>query len=451
MKNEQTKPFWRVFTAGAVVLLTLLGGWKAIGMPASEIPTNTFSAASLQVVIRGELTAAANESLVMAQLKEGLYALLFFEFCVLFAAAVLSVWAAMRKTLQKRMLRQMHALAVLVLDAGVWVLTDSNLLALVTDKVVLVSFLSLVSFGLLAPLTIQFIQFALRERQPALRWMQGIALILLSVNVLGWCFGGVPMFGLLIPMHIVMLVSMVLGVRATWHEYRQDADKELRDILAAFVSLVLCSVAALALFYLQIGRSYAKAYCVGLLLFLVLLGWAMARRTQRDLNDRYQLETYKKLAYLDALTGLSNYAAFKNHQQQWETRQDWGYIMLDVNGLKEANDTFGHAAGDELIQGAARCIQEAFYHADGCYRVGGDEFAVVWSGVDEAVVRRAVDRFRNLCREQNAHAEYPVSVAVGYALQKDRTLTSDELLHEADARMYRNKARIKAVMKKAPR
>lgn len=319
MKNEQTKPFWRVFTAGAAVLLTLLGGWKAIGMPASEIPTNTFSAASLQVVIRGELTAAAHESLVMAQLKEGLYALLFFEFCVLFAAAVLSVWAAMRKTLQKRMLRQMHALA------------------------------------------------------------------------------------------------------------------------------------ALALFYLQIGRSYAKAYCVGLLLFLVLLGWAMARRTQRDLNDRYQLETYKKLAYLDALTGLSNYAAFKNHQQQWETRQDWGYIMLDVNGLKEANDTFGHAAGDELIQGAARCIQEAFYHADGCYRVGGDEFAVVWSGVDEAVVRRAVDRFRNLCREQNTHAEYPVSVAVGYALQKDRTLTSDELLHEADARMYRNKARIKAVLKKTPR
>lgn len=451
MKNEQTKPFWKLFAAGAMLLLTLLGSWKAAGMPASEIPVNSFSGQSLRVVIRGELTAAASESLVMEQLKENLYSLLFFEFCVLFSAALLAVVVSMRKTLQKRMLCQMRALAVLVLDAGIWILTDSNLLALVTDKVLLVSFLSLVSFGLLAPLTIQFIQFPLREKQPALRRMERIALVLLGVNILGWCSGAFAMFGLLIPMHLVMLASMVLIIRAVRNEYRRDANKELRDILSASICFVACSVAAFVLFYLQIGRSYAKSYCVGLLLFLILLGWAMARRTQRDLNDRYQLETYKKLAYLDALTGLSNYAAFKNHQRQWETRQDWTYIMLDVNGLKEVNDTFGHAVGDELITGAAHCIQEAFYHADGCYRVGGDEFAVVWSGVDETAVRSAVDRFRKLCREQNAHADYLVSVAVGYALQNGRALTSDELLHEADARMYRNKARIKAMLKKAPR
>lgn len=125
--------------------------------------------------------------------------------------------------------------------------------------------------------------------------------------------------------------------------------------------------------------------------------------------------------------------------------------MLDVNGLKSANDHFGHAVGDELIQSAASCIREAFYRADGWYRIGGDEFVVVWPNADEQLVRRSVERLRKLCREQKDHDAYAVSVAVGYAFQKGRAMTSEELLHEADVRMYRNKARLKTLQRTVSR
>ena len=451
MKNNQKTSFWKKVFAAVLLALVVLGMCRAARMPIGAIPQTGVSAEMLRTVLRSETFTASQESVVLQALHNGMYALLFFEFCVLLAAALLAVYASIRNSLKERVRRQIRALAAVVLDAGIWVLTDSDLLALKTDRIVLVSFVSLVSFGLLVPLTVEFIRFALREAPPVLRNVQAAELLLLGVDIVGWYFGGLAMFWMLVPMHMVLLCSIVLCIKATWKEYRRYPGKELMDILAAFVCLTVCSLAALVLFYLQMGRSYAKMYCIGLLLFLILQGWAVARRVQQDLNDQYQLETYKKLAYLDALTGLSNYAAFKNHQQQWAARQDWVYIMLDVNGLKSANDHFGHAVGDELIQSAASCIREAFYRADGWYRIGGDEFAVVWPNADEQLVRRSVERLRKLCREQENGGTCAVSVAVGYAFQKGRAMTSEELLHEADVRMYRNKARLKTLQKTVSR
>ena len=76
-------------------------------------------------------------------------------------------------------------------------------------------------------------------------------------------------------------------------------------------------------------------------------------------------------------------------------------------------------------------------------RIGGDEFAVIATAADEDAVKAAVEKLRNLCAEWDAKEEYPVSIAVGHAMQAGRTMTADELFMEADAAMYRNKAEIK--------
>ena len=78
-----------------------------------------------------------------------------------------------------------------------------------------------------------------------------------------------------------------------------------------------------------------------------------------------------------------------------------------------------------------------------CFRIGGDEFAVIATAADEDAVKAAVEKLRNLCAEWDAKEEYPVSIAVGHAMQAGRTMTADELFMEADAAMYRNKAEIK--------
>ena len=53
------------------------------------------------------------------------------------------------------------------------------------------------------------------------------------------------------------------------------------------------------------------------------------------------------------------------------------YLAVDINGLKEVNDTFGHEAGDQLIIGAANCIERAFGDYGKVFRTGGDEFIVL--------------------------------------------------------------------------
>lgn len=269
-------------------------------------------------------------------------------------------------------------------------------------------------------------------------------LALLGADILGWLVAEKPMFWLLIAFHLSILAGIGAALYALLTAYKKEHGEEVRDILLGFGVLAVCAVLALVIFYgRHIGRLYALLYCGGLLGFLLLLGRTVLRRMKQAMEEKMQLENYKKLAYVDSLTGLSNYTAFKYIKSRWPERTDWAYVVMDVNWLKQTNDQHGHQAGDELLCCAARCIREAFYQAEGCYRIGGDEFAAVGTDVEEADVQAMVENLRSLCAEWSTRLGCPVSIAVGYAMQAGRTMTADDLFAEADAAMYRNKAEIK--------
>lgn len=391
---------------------------------------------------RGAFTP--EQLLGMRCLQENLYALVFFVLCTLCAFGTGAAAAILRDVLGQRLQYQMRVLAFLVLDAGIWVLTDSELLKLVTDNTQKVAFVSLLSFGLLAPLTLEFVRCALNRACRWVPWLQCATLALLAADVLGWLFAGKTMFWLVYAIHGTIGLAALLSLYATWNEYRSGRSRELQDILLGFLVLVVFACAAIAaLYWDQTSRLYAVLYCIGVLIFLAFLGGAAVRRLRKNLENWMQAATYKTLAYRDGLTGLKNYTAYKQAKERWADRTDWTCVMLDVNWLKQTNDRCGHAAGDALLCGAARCIQEAFFEADGCYRIGGDEFAVLWCGAQQREVEAAVQDLRRLCAGWNQTAQVPVSLAVGYAMQAGRTLTADELRAQADAAMYANKAEIK--------
>ena len=299
-------------------------------------------------------------------------------------------------------------------------------------------------FGLIVPLTLEFIRCTLKEECRNLRLLQQVQMLLLTANILGWLLRGWAMFWLLPLMHLTILASIPLTLRDLFAAYKKTRSEDVRDILVGFGALAVCAAAALVFFYGDhAGWQYAVFYCVGLLCFLLQLGRIVLHRIRQASDEQAQLENYKKLAYADSLTGLFNYTAFKYMKSRWPERTDWTYIVIDVNWLKQTNDQYGHRAGDELLCCAARCIREAFYRAEDCFRIGGDEFAVIAAATDEEAVKAAVETLRRLCAEWDAKEEYPVSIAVGYAMQAGRTMTADELFMEADAAMYRNKAEIK--------
>ena len=118
---------------------------------------------------------------------------------------------------------------------------------------------------------------------------------------------------------------------------------------------------------------------IGLILFILTLGYGALRQSIAMLQARAETNALKMMAYTDALTRIPNRAAFEQKMEeldaQWKPGVVIGLLIFDLNNLKETNDRLGHAAGDSLIRGAAQCIQSAFAGKGKCYRIGGDEFA----------------------------------------------------------------------------
>ena len=399
---------------------------------------------ALSAMLSSESVLATQTKLSSYYFRRSFYALAFFLFCAFCAAELGLLLLSMRRIFRPEVRYQICIMFGLVLDAGVWILTDSDLLTLFTDKASFVTFLSLLSFGLIVPLTLEFIRCTLKEECRNLQLLQQVQMLLLTANILGWLLRGWAMFWLLPLMHLTILASIPLTLRDLFAAYKKTRSEDVRDILVGFGTLAVCAAAALVFFYGDhAGWQYAVFYCVGLLCFLLQLGRTVIHRIRQAIDEQAQLENYKKLAYVDSLTGLFNYTAFKYMKSRWPERTDWTYIVMDVNWLKQTNDQYGHRAGDELLCCAARCIREAFYRAEDCFRIGGDEFAVIAAAADEDAVKAAVETLRRLCAEWDAKEEYPVSIAVGYAMQAGRTMTADELFMEADAAMYKNKAEIK--------
>ena len=117
----------------------------------------------------------------------------------------------------------------------------------------------------------------------------------------------------------------------------------------------------------------------------------------RDVTEKKKAEEQLKyLSLHDPLTGLYNRTFFEEGMRRAsDGRFDpIGIIICDLDGLKLINDSLGHDAGDSLLAAAAGIIGKTFRKGDIVSRIGGDEFAVLLTGSDEAAVEEAYLRLR---------------------------------------------------------
>ena len=117
------------------------------------------------------------------------------------------------------------------------------------------------------------------------------------------------------------------------------------------------------------------------------------------------------------------------------------YLMSDINGLKLANDVFGHAKGDELIVKIASTLSSCCRSNDIVARIGGDEFAIFLTNTDENTARTLMERINKKLDNEEYDAVKP-SISMGYAIKKsiDDKLDFTEVVKKADDMMYQNKS-----------
>ncbi len=145
----------------------------------------------------------------------------------------------------------------------------------------------------------------------------------------------------------------------------------------------------------------------------------------------------------DMLTGLYNQNYFKQMVEHSPLKGNVGVLFFDVNGLKAANDKYGHEYGDMMIKKCAKSVNAICADGSGiAFRLGGDEFLSVFVGADEDMVQRKITEWqvaldavnRENIEERNG---LECSMAVGYSIGDFAEINS--LTRFADANMYKNK------------
>jgi diguanylate cyclase (GGDEF)-like protein len=169
-----------------------------------------------------------------------------------------------------------------------------------------------------------------------------------------------------------------------------------------------------------------------------------------NITDRKMYE--EKLKYVsthDVLTGLYNRASYEAQLERLGKGRQYpiGIIVIDLDGLKKTNDTYGHAAGDKVICKASDVLKRVFRADDYVFRTGGDEFTILLTETNYDALRFVVSRINTSLDEVNAsEPEFALQFSLGSTIAGSKEVFSDAI-KQADARMYENKALRKSARK----
>lgn len=256
-------------------------------------------------------------------------------------------------------------------------------------------------------------------------------------------------YATLIAQIILLLLTSIYAFRVS--ASGRERSRHLTIGLSGFIMLVFIAI--------QVFFPYLPLYAIGYMMSCCLLRTFVIENEKeeyrrelelalkREKREVQELNTARRLAYTDALTGARSKLAYVEKQDQLDADiadgriSEMGVAVFDVNDLKQTNDTKGHNVGDAYIVSACRLIGGIFSHSP-VYRVGGDEFVVILEGDDyrnRAALMAAFDRQNE---ENRKKGEAVVSGGMAeYHPKQDNSYR--RVFDRADFRMYERKNALK--------
>jgi diguanylate cyclase (GGDEF)-like protein len=231
--------------------------------------------------------------------------------------------------------------------------------------------------------------------------------------------------------------AMLLLGLAAWQPVEPPPDLRLRgwSVLVLPFGFALAAVTLLL---------YAATSDLPLLVALLSTGTVVAAivRTALTFRDLRAVTTAQQDANTDELTGLANRRGFLAELGALLADRDparrLAVLVVDLDGFKEVNDSFGHRTGDDLLRMVGPRLVAALRRDDVLARLGGDEFGIVLLGADAAYAERVASRLLSTLRRPFVLDLSPVHLdaSVGIALFPDHGDGVDPLLQHADTAMY---------------
>ena len=224
---------------------------------------------------------------------------------------------------------------------------------------------------------------------------------------------------------ILLTPVLAVAIRGTWKQAAVT-------VVAMLASLLTISVAHHS-HAIVIARALVLWAGMGAMVTVVIHQF---RSRLEQVQNQLEL-----LATTDPLTGLANRRGFADAVVARRGRRPFALLAIDVDGLKELNDAYGHEAGDQLIQAVGEACAGVARAGDVVGRLGGDEFAVFLSDATATDARVAVERMHEAVGLRTVFGQ-PARVSIGMAAGGPGS-DFDEVLAEADQAMYVNKRQSK--------
>jgi len=169
--------------------------------------------------------------------------------------------------------------------------------------------------------------------------------------------------------------------------------------------------------------------------------------TIRERQKEVVLEDLSKLAAHDPLTGLHNRRQMDETLQAealhaTQHKNVVGIIMADIDHFKNINDTYGHRAGDLMLQAVARILKESVRAADSVCRYGGEEFVIILPGTSLEIIERIAEKIRT--RFEKYKLEYEgqtlqATISLGAAIFPQHASSLEQVIQHADQALYQAK------------
>ncbi|MEI8651971.1 diguanylate cyclase [Pseudoalteromonas sp. Hal273] len=164
-------------------------------------------------------------------------------------------------------------------------------------------------------------------------------------------------------------------------------------------------------------------------------------RLSQNVDMLELIATIRRQANTDYLTNLPNRRYFfeeaeKSLKQIKHTKGDGALAMLDIDHFKSINDTYGHDVGDEVLKGLSICFSK-YFKKHLVARLGGEEFAVYFIGVDKQEALKRLEGFRyfiEMNSQEFSKAKIKFTISIGFA--NGPVYQIDELLKQADLKLY---------------
>lgn len=204
-------------------------------------------------------------------------------------------------------------------------------------------------------------------------------------------------------------------------------DKVYRMIICIYLGAIVFIVVAI---YTK-DKNILTSDIINVVVFSLISSFVCTYVTDLKLQRFLYLQKLSILSETDSLTGVKNRNSYEKTQIEYALKSDQilACVYIDVNGLHEMNNMYGHSMGDKMLQFVATTMEKEF-GKNNTFRIGGDEFVSLVPNIKEDDVKTKIDSFRKAIEDESYHA------SIGYSYGDTSKIDIISLVAKAEKRMY---------------